>query len=142
MSTLWWSVFVGIKITSTVIGEVIEHLKFFYFVTAKILLSVYREYNTMICFWRYLNYRYGHWWGYWTIVIFKGRGGKICKNRDWNECLIGGGSALPKSPWTMKWPDKGDDHLFWQFCEGILMTFSDGSFMRHWNLINVLGEVF
>jgi hypothetical protein len=64
------------------------------------------------------------------------------KNRDWNECLVGGSSALLKLPWTMKWLDKGDDHLFWQFCEGILMTFSDGSFMRHLNLINVIGEVF
>ena len=35
----------------------------------------------------------------------------------------------------------GDDHLFWQFCEGILMTFSDGSFVRHLNLINAIGEV-
>ncbi len=83
---------------------------------------------------------YGDWWGYWTLVIFKGRGGKICKNRDSNECLVGGSSALLKSPWTMKWPDKEDDHLFWQFCEGILMTFSDGSFVRHLNLINVQAE--
>ena len=36
---------------------------------------------------------------------------------------------------------RGDDHLFWQFCEGILMTFLDGSFVRHLNLINAIGEV-
>ncbi len=36
---------------------------------------------------------------------------------------------------------RGDDHLFLQFCEGILMTFSDGSFARHLNLINAIGEV-
>ena len=36
---------------------------------------------------------------------------------------------------------RGDDHLFWQFCEGILMTVSDGSFVRHLNLINAIGEV-
>ncbi len=36
---------------------------------------------------------------------------------------------------------RGDDHLFWQFCEGILMTFSDGSLVRHLNLINAIGEV-
>ncbi len=86
---------------------IVVTLKKFYFVTAKFLLSVFCKYNTMICFCRYLNYRYGDWWGYWTLVIFKGRGGKICKNRDSNECLVGGSSALLKSPWTMKWPDKG-----------------------------------
>ena len=47
-----------------------------------------------------------------------------------------------------KWPDKGDnhffwqfrgdDHLFWQFREGFLMTISDGSFVRHLNLINTI----
>ncbi len=36
---------------------------------------------------------------------------------------------------------RGDDHLFWQFCEGILMTVSDGSFMRYSNLIHAIGEV-
>ncbi len=36
---------------------------------------------------------------------------------------------------------RGDYHLFWQFCEGILMPFSDGSFVRHLNLINAIGEV-
>ncbi len=117
-------------------------LKIFYFMTAKILLSVFREYNTMICFCWYLNYRYSDWWGYWTLVIFKGQVGKICKNRNWNKCIVGGSSALLKSPWTMKWPDKGEDHLFWQFCEGILMTFSDGSLVRHLYLINVIGKVF
>ena len=51
-------------------------------------------------------------------------------------------STLLKSPWTMKRPDKGDNDCFWQFCEDIPMTFSDGSFVRHLNLINVIGEVF
>jgi hypothetical protein len=36
---------------------------------------------------------------------------------------------------------RGDDHLFWQFCEGIQMTVSDGSFVRHLNLIHAIGEV-
>jgi len=40
------------------------------------------------------------------------------------------------------WQFRGDDHLFWQFCEGFLMTFSDGSFVRHLNIINALVRFF
>ncbi len=36
------------------------------------------------------------------------------------------------------WQFRGDDHLFWQLCEGFLMTFSNGSFVRHLNLINTI----
>ena len=40
------------------------------------------------------------------------------------------------------WLFRGDDHLFWQFCEGYLIKFSDASFVRHLNLIDAIVRSF